>query len=145
MLQCSHEYHSKKNLLTSYTSRYSTEIRRYLNTCFGIRYRKRLFFKIFIDTDAVATYTVLVDHLVDASNQTYRMIENGNFTVYAGNNVYPVEGNILDAVVICPSDGMVYDGFYCSKYALNKVYRKSILNSSPCLVTGTDVYKVTQK
>ena len=57
-----------------------------------------------------------MDHLVDASNQTYRMIENGNFTVYAGNNVYPVEGNILDAVVVCPSDGMVYDGFYCSEY-----------------------------
>ena len=54
--------------------------------------------------------------MTTAANTTYTMIDDGAFTVYVGNNVYYVEGNDVEPDVVCPTAGMIYEDFYCSKY-----------------------------
>ena len=70
---------------------------------------------IFLGIDILGVYQPLVNELIEAATEVYDLIENGEFTLYVGNDVYYVEGNSVQAIVQCPADGMVYDSFYCSK------------------------------
>ena len=72
-----------------------------------------------VDAEALAVYEALADQLITATNMTYTMVGDGDFTVHADQNVYYVVGTTVEPIVDCPTDGMIYENYYCSEYMSN--------------------------